>query len=210
MAKRAEMVETRRKKRRQQIFEGAVKVFAEKGFHAATTRDIAEAAGLAKGTLYEYVEDKEGILMLACEETISTIRSEIDKSISDIDDPAERLRLAIHVHLKFARKYRSAAKVLKNEMSNLGAEGRETYAKLVSSQIDLLLSILDEGVAAGRFKKHNTRISAEIFLHTCTFYFDYGDWPYHQSSLNEITDFITDNFVQAIVKGKGGAAKKRN
>ena len=48
--------------RRKQIVQGAVKVFSEKGFHKATVREIADAAGVTMGTMYNYVRTKEDIL----------------------------------------------------------------------------------------------------------------------------------------------------
>jgi AcrR family transcriptional regulator len=49
--------------RRNQILEAAVQVFAEKGFHRATVKDIAQAAGIADGTIYNYFENKTALLL---------------------------------------------------------------------------------------------------------------------------------------------------
>lgn len=49
--------------RRNQILDAATKVFAEKGFHRATIRDIARAAGVADGTIYNYFENKTALLL---------------------------------------------------------------------------------------------------------------------------------------------------
>lgn len=49
--------------RRQQIIDGAVRVFIEKGFHRTTTREIAEAAEVSEGTIYNYFESKDDILL---------------------------------------------------------------------------------------------------------------------------------------------------
>ncbi len=49
--------------RRAQILDAATRVFAEKGFHRTTVRDIARAAGLADGTLYNYFENKDAVLL---------------------------------------------------------------------------------------------------------------------------------------------------
>lgn len=49
--------------RRQQILEGAARVLAEKGFHNATNKDIAEAAGVAYGTIYNYFTNKADLLI---------------------------------------------------------------------------------------------------------------------------------------------------
>jgi AcrR family transcriptional regulator len=54
--------------RRSQIIDAAGRVFAAKGYHRATTRQIAEAAGVAEGTLYNYFRGKRDILMAIARE----------------------------------------------------------------------------------------------------------------------------------------------
>jgi AcrR family transcriptional regulator len=49
--------------RREQILGAATRVFAEKGFSRATTREVAREAGVSEGTIYNYFEDKEALLM---------------------------------------------------------------------------------------------------------------------------------------------------
>jgi AcrR family transcriptional regulator len=49
--------------RRDQILEAAVGVFADKGFHRATTKEIASAAGVSEGTIYNYFENKADLLI---------------------------------------------------------------------------------------------------------------------------------------------------
>jgi len=49
--------------RRRQILAAATRVFAEKGFHRATIRDVAQAAGIADGTIYNYFKNKDAVLL---------------------------------------------------------------------------------------------------------------------------------------------------
>lgn len=49
--------------RRNQILDAAATVFAEKGFHRATTKDIARTAGVSQGTIYNYFDTKEDLLI---------------------------------------------------------------------------------------------------------------------------------------------------
>ena len=65
--------------RRRQIIDAAVPLFIEKGFHKTTTRQIAKAAGLSIGSLYEYIESKEDVLYLVCD----AIHAEIEQGVSD-------------------------------------------------------------------------------------------------------------------------------
>lgn len=49
--------------RNTQILDAATKVFSEKGFHRATIKDIAQVAGIADGTIYNYFKNKQGLLL---------------------------------------------------------------------------------------------------------------------------------------------------
>jgi len=49
--------------RRSQILGAAIKVFAEKGFHQTTIKDIANRAGIAQGTIYNYFENKTALML---------------------------------------------------------------------------------------------------------------------------------------------------
>jgi AcrR family transcriptional regulator len=49
--------------RREQILGAATRAFAEKGFSRSTTREVAREAGVSEGTIYNYFQDKEALLM---------------------------------------------------------------------------------------------------------------------------------------------------
>src|SRR5947209_9857613 len=49
--------------RKNQILDAATKVFAEKGFHPTTIKDIAREAGIADGTIYNYFENKTALML---------------------------------------------------------------------------------------------------------------------------------------------------
>ena len=65
-------------RRRRQIIDAAVPLFIEQGFHKTTTRQIARAAELSIGSLYEYVASKEDILYLVCE----SIHAEVERGVT--------------------------------------------------------------------------------------------------------------------------------
>ncbi|MDJ0912984.1 MAG: TetR/AcrR family transcriptional regulator [Desulfobacterales bacterium] len=65
--------------RRRQIVDATVLLFIARGFHKTTTRQIAHAAGLPIGTLYEYIASKEDILYLVCD----AIHAEVEQGVSE-------------------------------------------------------------------------------------------------------------------------------
>ena len=65
--------------RRRQIVDAAVNLFIENGFHKTTTRQIAQAAGISIGSLYEYIATKEDVLYLVCD----AIHAEIEHGVAE-------------------------------------------------------------------------------------------------------------------------------
>jgi TetR/AcrR family transcriptional regulator, cholesterol catabolism regulator len=65
--------------RHRQIVDAAVTLFIENGFHKTTTRQIAQAAGISIGSLYEYIATKEDVLYLVCD----AIHAEIEHGVAD-------------------------------------------------------------------------------------------------------------------------------
>jgi len=68
------------KTRRRQIINAAVELFIKNGFHKTTTREIAHAAGLSIGSLYEYIASKEDILYLVCD----AIHADVERLVTRI------------------------------------------------------------------------------------------------------------------------------
>ena len=66
--------------RRTQILAAAITVFAEQGFHRTTIRDVAKLAGVADGTIYNYFENKTGLLLAILDTLNQTEQREIDLS----------------------------------------------------------------------------------------------------------------------------------
>lgn len=75
--KNPELVETRRR----QIVDAAVELFINQGFHKTTTRQMARAAGLSIGSLYEYIASKEDILYLVCDANHKEMESGVAEAL---------------------------------------------------------------------------------------------------------------------------------
>ncbi|MGB6066256.1 MAG: helix-turn-helix domain-containing protein, partial [Desulfomonilaceae bacterium] len=89
--KNLELVE----KRREQIVLAAIKLFAKKGFHKTTLRNLAEEAGLSQGSIYDYVRSKEDIFFLLHEFSASSAMQAIKRGLEQASDPLEKLRRTV-------------------------------------------------------------------------------------------------------------------
>lgn len=80
--------------RKEQIIQAAAGLFASKGFHRTTTRDIAEAAELSEGTLYNYFENKDDLL-IGIMEMLTTAQQMEAHFDHPVDEGAREFLLAI-------------------------------------------------------------------------------------------------------------------
>jgi len=85
-------------RRRAQFINAASELFGRQGYHVTTIRQIAQAAGVSVGLIYQYVEDKEDILFLALLDVLNAYEQQIPNAIKDLVDPLERLIAAVQAY----------------------------------------------------------------------------------------------------------------
>jgi AcrR family transcriptional regulator len=84
-----------RNKKRSEIAQKAIALLAKKGFQATTIQDIADAAGLGKGTIYHYFKTKEEILLVISEELFHETERSLGAALLRINEPMEKLSALI-------------------------------------------------------------------------------------------------------------------
>lgn len=133
--------------RRQAIVDAAVKLFSRRGFEATRAEDIAQAAKIAKGTLYLYFRSKEAIYSAAIAHAVHELQRLATERTGTATGFREKLAAAINVRLHFWTDHEALYRLL----LTLGREARhrrQTNELLQSGQAHLL-AIFAEGVSAG-------------------------------------------------------------
>jgi len=95
----------RQLRRRREIMDSAAEVFATKGYHAATTRDIADRLGMQPGSLYYYFESKEAALEEICRIGGTEFANHLEMIIAARKSARETIREAIANHLQGDRRH---------------------------------------------------------------------------------------------------------
>jgi len=90
----------RRDNRRQRLLDAAARQFRERGYSAASMRDIAGAAGMLAGSAYYHFPSKEELLVAVHEEGIRRITGAVEKALLGLTDPWARLEAAAAAHLE--------------------------------------------------------------------------------------------------------------
>src|SRR5215212_109130 len=93
--------------RQRQILACAKRVFAERGFHAANVSHICEAAGIGRGTLYQYFANKHSVLTAILRETLERVRALMETMSRETAYPPDETitrAIAIKVSTKQLRR----------------------------------------------------------------------------------------------------------
>ncbi len=98
-----------------EILAHATDVFGEKGYAAASMRDLSRASGASLAGLYYYFESKEELLYLIQKHTFSTILERLERRLENVRDPEQRVRVLVENHLEYFLANRQAMKVLSHE-----------------------------------------------------------------------------------------------
>lgn len=86
------------------LIESAMKVVGEQGFDAPTIEDFISAAGVARGTFYNYFKTKDALLTALASHVADTINTQILPLFRGVDDPAHRIAIAIHSFIAISRR----------------------------------------------------------------------------------------------------------
>lgn len=106
------------------ILRTAAAIFAEKGYHQASIRDIARATRVSLSGLYYYFSSKEELLFLIQDHAFGTLLANLEGMIEGVDDPHRALRLLIENHLRYFVANMAEMKVLSHEADSLSGEFR--------------------------------------------------------------------------------------
>jgi AcrR family transcriptional regulator len=116
--------------RREQILEAATRVFADKGFSRATTREVAREAGISEGTIYNYFKDKEALLMAIMDVLNETERRAADFDVALARDFEDFFGEYLHHRMSVIWENREIFRVILSEML-INARLRERYMREV-------------------------------------------------------------------------------
>ena len=177
---------------RREAIRAAAAVFAEKGFHGSSTKDIAERMGIKQGSLYYYFKSKQEALGEVCLYGIEDYVQRMD-TIAEGNQPFEAKLLATVVsHLSSYRERNEALKVHNDERLYLPEEKRKKLKQLGSSYRQKLEGIFEEGVKSGAVRDPvDCHFAAQAVIGICN---AWGDIIVRDSSLDvfDIAQKCTD------------------
>jgi TetR/AcrR family transcriptional regulator, cholesterol catabolism regulator len=140
------------RRRASEIIEAAAQVFADKGFHGATTQDIADVLGIWQASLYYYFPSKEAALEQVCTRGVEGFLEAAAEIVASPGTATEKVRRLIESHLTPVRDRTAFVKVFLKERQHLPDESRRRIGRLSRSYERLIEGVFKTGVAAGEFR----------------------------------------------------------
>ena len=149
--------------RRDRLINAAIKVFKEKGFHAATTRDIGRVAGMTQGTIYNYVSSKDDILYLVCDRLVAEYQEETRKALESVPDPVERVRSAARAVAEIMYHHQEEILLIYQNSYLLDHRSLHVILARVEGFVQMFDKLLTDAAREAGIPLSNSYLAAHIF-----------------------------------------------
>lgn len=140
------------------ILHKALELFSSKGYEATSVREICEASGLTKPTLYHFFGSKEGVYRALVEGALQEFSADLLAELSRSGSCAERLRGMARRYFAFAEQRRDLARFLMALIHNPGSAPQTDFAGFYRQVLGGVACCLDEGVAGGELRAGRTDV----------------------------------------------------
>ncbi|MBZ0128108.1 MAG: TetR/AcrR family transcriptional regulator [Rhodobacteraceae bacterium] len=148
------------RKRNDEIFDAAARVFAERGYHGASTQDIADLLGMRQASLYYYFSSKEAALEEVCAIGAAGFVENAEEIAANDAGPTEKLRALASVHITPLAERPDFTRTFLNERKWLPTESRRRIGGM-SRRIEAIFEgVIRAGMRQGEFRSDlNVRLT---------------------------------------------------
>ena len=150
--------------KRTRILLAAVKVFSEKGFHHAKVEEIAERAGVGKGTVYEYFKSKEELFAEMFKAGTTFYMQKLTDELNNTKSAADKILKIIDIHFRFMTDHRDLARLIMQEHREVGKYLSDFMHEQRMAKIKMLESIVTDGIKQGEIEVVNPHVTAALIF----------------------------------------------
>jgi AcrR family transcriptional regulator len=173
----------------------ALAAFARHGFQAATTREIAEGAGLSPAAVYVHYKAKSDLLHEISRIGHQSVLDEVERAVRDApSEPAERVRRFVAAFAQWHADHHVVARVIQYELKSLPPRQFRQIAKLRKRFEDLLSVELRAGVESGAFEVPDLEATTLAILSLCI---DLARW-YHPGADHKTSDEVGQLYADLV------------
>jgi AcrR family transcriptional regulator len=193
------------------ILRTSARIFAEKGYHSTSMRDIARATEVSLAGLYYYCKSKEELLFLIQDNCFGRVHERLLERLRETADPVAKLRLVIENHLSFFAANMAEMKVLSHEADSLAGEmhahvtGRkQQYTRLVRRILSEVQQAQQQARGAGQGgQKLDLTVATYALFGMMNWIYNWYD-PRGKLSVGDLVDNLTRLFLSGFLAGNLG------
>jgi TetR/AcrR family transcriptional regulator, cholesterol catabolism regulator len=149
---------------RDEILTAAAQIFSQKGYHASSMQDIAEAVSLQKASLYYHVSSKQQILVELLDRALDLLIERMEGVIALPLPPGEKLEQAIVSYVEALAEHRELASILLLEHRSLEPDLKKRHIPRRDRFESLWRGLIEEGIQAGVFHCEHPAIATRAIL----------------------------------------------
>jgi AcrR family transcriptional regulator len=157
----------RKEARPQEILDAALTCFARKGFAATRMDDIALSAGVTKGTIYLYFENKEAVFKALVRESIGTQVTQMLENARAFEGASrDLLRTVITTVGEFLRTSDRVVlpKIILAEAGNFPELARFYREEVIDKGLSAMSAVIARGIERGEFRKVDPQHAARLCI----------------------------------------------
>lgn len=158
----------------------AAESFADKGFHATTTRDIAAAAGMSPAAVYVHHPSKESLLHELSLEGHEQVLALAREAAGSADSPTARLRALMHTWVRLHAELHTMSRIVNYEIDALTPEHLAEVSVVRREIMAVFRDVVTAGVATGEFATDRPRMTVAALISlgvdVARWWSDEGSW----------------------------------
>lgn len=151
--------------RMNQIRQGAMEVFKEKSFHAATMRDIAKASQVSLGNIYNFIEKKEDILNFIWKDLLKQVKQIYKDAHAYHKDPPKHLEQIIRRCFSLACRLKKETLLILTEAKSLNKKKLLFFLAEESKIVNSIEKVIKTGISMQLFQCSNPHLMANIIAY---------------------------------------------
>ena len=180
----------------EEIYRVIARLFAYRGYHSTSMREIARELGMNQSSLYHYFTSKQDILFTLMNDAMDDVLAILQEISSTDLLPEDRLNRVLGFYTQYYAGDQERLILLINEMNSLNEEYRSILVGKQRRYVQLIKSILEELAAQGKIKQIDPAIATFAFFGMVHYTIKW----YHKDGPVSL-DQLANSFVEIFTKG---------
>jgi len=184
------------------ILKAALHLFAQRGYSGTTTKDLAQSAGVAEGTLFRHFENKKAILVAVASQGWVEILTDLLTELSEMGS-YKAIGQVMQRRMLNLRKNSDLMRVCFMEAQFHPELREQIQTEVIGKMIDVAEAFFQTAMDRGVYRPMNPRMVARVFLGMFTVagfsQETLGDEAGSPNSMRELAECLTDIFLNGVL-----------